>query len=146
MMRSTGGGYILVMKVSQSVEIQVGKLGTMILQPGTYYYGGSAKRGINTRIQRHFDKKKNTYWHIDYISNHPAVEVQEAWCFPGFSTVEHQLENQRSLSNDGILRGFGNGDCKVGCYSHLWREKRNLVPEDFAENYYIEINAFKSGN
>ena len=146
MKRATGGGYILVMNISQPAEAQIGKLGLMDLKPGTYYYGGSAQRGINARIQRHFSKEKKAYWHIDYLTSHPAVDVKEAWCYPDFSTVEHQLADCESLGNDGILKGFGNGDCTAGCSSHLWKGKRNLVPEDFAENYYIETNYSKSGN
>ncbi len=138
---TTVGGYILVMQVDNPVKIQIGKLGSMSIDTGSYYYGGSAKRGIEARIKRHFSKNKNRYWHIDYITSHSNVNVKEAWCYPGFPEVEHRLSSHSSLSNAGILRGFGNGDCQAGCSSHLWKAISKLMPEDFAENYYIAINS-----
>jgi len=140
MSQKPGGGYILVLRVQKAVSISIGKLGIIEMKFGRYYYGGSAKRGITARVCRHFAETKNPYWHIDYLTAHKDVDVTEAWCFPGFPAVEHALTHHKALTGEGILRGFGNSDCRSGCPQHLWKEKTHLAPEDFTENYYIEKN------
>lgn len=140
MKRSTGG-YVLVLQVLNSVTIQVGMLGKISMERGEYFYGGSARRGIRSRLARHFSTDKKPYWHIDYLTNNPAVRVIEAWCYPDFPEVEHALATSGKVSSEGILKGFGNGDCTRGCQSHLWKGHSKLKPEDLGQNLYIETNS-----
>lgn len=140
-MKKVSGGYILVIEVRHPLEIQVGKLGNMRCEPGQYLYGGSAKNGIASRINRHLKDKKKPYWHIDYLTNHPEILVQEAWCYPDQSKIEHKIAQHNKIQEDGVLRGFGNGDCKAGCFSHLWKVDGKIRAADFSEDYYIVTRA-----
>ncbi|MCF7803501.1 MAG: GIY-YIG nuclease family protein [Candidatus Marinimicrobia bacterium] len=140
-MQKVSGGYILKLTVSKETEIQVGKLGLMELTPGEYLYGGSAKKGIVSRINRHMEPEKKRYWHIDYLTTHPGVDIEEVWCFPGQSEIEHQLADHSQAGIDSILRGFGNSDCAQGCPAHLWKVTGEISPEDLSEDYYIVTHA-----
>ncbi|MBS1271728.1 MAG: hypothetical protein MAGBODY4_00860 [Candidatus Marinimicrobia bacterium] len=145
-MKKVAGGYILVLEVDSPVNIQVGKRGEMPMNPGRYLYGGSAKCGIAHRINRHFFGGENLHWHIDYLTHHPQVDVVEAWCYPDYPEVEHQLAAKDDLSDDEIFRGFGNGDCGRGCQSHLWKIKGKISAADFSEDYYIVTHAQQYSN
>jgi len=132
-----GGGYILVLEVANPTPIQVGKLGVLGLQPGRYYYGGSAKRGLTGRVARHFRRTKNVYWHIDYLTVHPEVALTEAWCYPGRADVEHLLPDLTEVETEGIPRKLGAGDCSRGCHSHLVRGIAPVTPDLIAPDYYV---------
>lgn len=136
-MKKISGGYVLVMEALNPSMVQVGKLGEIQLIPGLYYYGGSAKRGLAARIERHFKESKKTYWHIDYMTTHPQVDIVEAWCYPDQADIEHQLSGLDDTFLDDIPRGFGAGDCQSGCPAHLWRAQTQLEPEMISEDYYI---------
>jgi len=144
--KKVAGGYILVLEVGCPVDVQIGKRGEISLEPGRYLYGGSAKRGIAARVNRHFSGGETLYWHIDYLTRHPRVDVIEAWCYPDNSLVEHQLAAMENLSENGIFRGFGNGDCKEGCRSHLWKVTGEISAADFSEDYYIVAHAQQYSN
>ncbi len=126
-----------MMEAEKPSVVKVGKLGEIALQPGRYYYGGSAKNGMAKRIERHFNEDKKKYWHIDYMTSHPDVEVIEAWCFPDQTDIEHILSNLEQTITDNIPKGFGAGDCKRGCPAHLWKSMTELSPESISEEYYV---------
>jgi len=135
------GGYILVMKVLHHCSIQVGRLGLMKVRPGKYLYGGSARRGLEARINRHFRRAKTRYWHIDYLTLHSEIAVLEAWCYAGEYEVEHMLAGHASLEAGEILKGFGAGDCTEKCYSHLWKQNGTIEARDFSADYRIVKNS-----
>lgn len=136
-MKKISGSYILVIEALNPATVHVGKLGEMQITPGLYYYGGSAKRGLAARIERHFSEKKKRYWHIDYITTHPQMEIIEAWCYPDQFDVEHQLGGLEETYLNGILRGFGAGDCQEQCAAHLWMAEEQIVPESISDEFYI---------
>lgn len=136
-MKKISGGYVLVMEALNPSLVQVGKLGEMQLLPGLYYYGGSAKRGLAARIERHFRENKKQYWHIDYLTAHPQVDILEAWCYPDQANIEHMLGTLNETFLDDIPRRFGAGDCDKGCESHLWRAEIGLEPEMISNEYYV---------
>lgn len=63
------GTYVLLLKASQSAELQIGRFGQLALQPGYYFYVGSAlgPGGIRSRAGRHLRVAKSLRWHIDYL-------------------------------------------------------------------------------
>ena len=69
---SEPGTYILVFSVKEEMTFPVGKLGTLVLQPGTYVYVGSAHGpgGLAARVGRHLRPHKRAHWHIDYVTTH----------------------------------------------------------------------------
>jgi len=59
--------YILVINISEDLEIKIGQLGEVFFKEGDYIYIGSAKACLDARLRRHLRKDKKTYWHIDYL-------------------------------------------------------------------------------
>ncbi len=48
--------------------MRVGRLGVVKFRAGFYFYVGSAKRNLSTRLARHARRRKKLRWHIDYLS------------------------------------------------------------------------------
>ena len=51
----------------QENSIKIGKKGIFKFSKGYYVYTGSAKNGLKSRIQRHFNRTKKKFWHIILI-------------------------------------------------------------------------------
>ncbi|AZR72060.1 hypothetical protein BBF96_00825 [Anoxybacter fermentans] len=75
------GVYIIEMVLKKSICIKIGKLGTYELNPGYYYYIGTAQRNLKARIARHLQKEKRLRWHIDYLLQY--AEVLQIYTWPG---------------------------------------------------------------
>lgn len=109
------GSYILVIKLRQNKEIQIGKLGKIHFKKGFYIYVGSALNGLENRINRHIKKTKKKHWHIDYFLDFADIidifykerETKEECNIA--STFDKQLS---------IIAYFGCSDCR--CKSHLF--------------------------
>jgi len=114
-----GAGYVLVVALDSPVTIQVGKLGRFFFRSGCYLYFGSARRGLEARLARHFRKEKKLHWHIDYLLQHATP--LEAWQ----ASSEERLEclwAKAALGAPGaqvVAPGFGSSDCR--CPAHLVR-------------------------
>ena len=69
------GTYALILSCSTDFGIQIGRLGTMRLQPGYYVYLGSAlgPGGLRARIAHHQKPSPRPHWHIDYLRVHCRV-------------------------------------------------------------------------
>ena len=106
--------YQLFINVTKEIELKVGKLGKFIFPIGSYVYTGSAKKNIDKRIERHFSKKKNLYWHIDYLLNSDAVQIID---IKKSELIECSL-NKKTYGTI-IVRGFGSSDCNLCCGTHL---------------------------
>lgn len=106
--------YQLVLRLSRSVTLTVGKLGTFKFPAGVYVYTGSAKRGMDNRLKRHRSTHKKLRWHIDYLLAVDACDIVEIRKF-------HQTECAISQATPGriVAPGFGASDCGSGCGSHL---------------------------
>jgi Uri superfamily endonuclease len=123
------GIYILILKMSKSKNIRVGKLGRLYFRRGYYSYVGSAQgSGSEKRITRHFNvahgKNTTRKWHIDYLL--PQSEVICAV----FSPTDEALECvvAKILSEySGSIQGFGCSDCQ--CASHLFFTIGNIMDE-----------------
>ena len=106
--------YQLFINLSESIEIQIGKLGLFFFQKGNYVYTGSAKRNIEKRIKRHLSKDKTLHWHIDYLLSSDVSKIVK--------TVKSELDEcdlNKKLKGRIIVKGFGSSDCKQNCESHL---------------------------
>ncbi|MGB2770006.1 MAG: GIY-YIG nuclease family protein, partial [Candidatus Zixiibacteriota bacterium] len=69
------GIYQLLIRLPESVHIQIGKRGRYRFPKGYYIYTGSAKNGFRGRIKRHLRKEKKHFWHIDYLLDHASVKA-----------------------------------------------------------------------
>lgn len=117
------GVYTLVIPVFETMNLRIGSLGVLSVQPGTYLYTGSAlgkgSSGLNGRISRHLRASKKTHWHIDHLLRFSSVTELV------FSEAERNLECvvqkgiTASFDNAQVVRGFGSSDCRERCGGHL---------------------------
>lgn len=106
--------YCLLIKKETPGKLRIGKLGVFDFPPGCYVYTGSARRGIQARINRHLSDKKKHHWHIDYLLEESIIEDV-------FLSEKKECElNFKIFSLPGatlIAKKFGSSDCS--CRSHL---------------------------
>lgn len=108
--------YQLLIEVTRTVSVQIGRLGCFEFVAGNYVYTGSALRNFEARIRRHQSAVKKMHWHIDYLLAAPGVHVREVL---RYTEAECGI-NQRVVGSIPIP-GFGATDCRAGCGSHLKR-------------------------
>ena len=118
-----GGTYILVLKSTGTLSVEVGKLGVISLQAGFYYYVGSAfgPGGMRARLRRHCRVSKPVRWHIDYLST-AGSQALGGWCSYSARRLEHHWAAALATSEElqGVAR-FGCSDCR--CATHLYYSK-----------------------
>ncbi len=110
------GSYIVMLKLNKSMDISVGSLGNVRFKKGYYLYVGSAKKNLSSRIARHQRRRKNLFWHIDYLRKY----ADHCASFPLRASSDLECEIAGALneiSQWNILK-FGSSDC--GCDSHLF--------------------------
>lgn len=112
------GIYALLIKVKRKVNIQIGKLGKFEFPKGWYLYIGSGKNGLEKRVKRHLRKKRNLFWHIDYLLSAPDTEIEKVWIKEGGK----ECSLAKRIAQTDIFKipvpGFGSSDCR--CKSHLF--------------------------
>ena len=113
----TGSGpttYCLTLFVTEALEPRVGGLGRVRVPAGWLVYTGSARRGMEARIERHLRRRKPRRWHLDYLTCDPRVLVVAV-------SRHDEPECERNQRNGGevVVRGLGASDCRSGCGSHL---------------------------
>ena len=116
-MTSNSGLYQLHISLSDMETIEVGRLGRFSFPKGKYIYTGSAKRGLNARIDRHKRSGKNLHWHIDYLLEAMSAKITSVDIFEFQDGSECALN--QSVNGQHIVNGFGSSDCRNGCKSHL---------------------------
>jgi Uri superfamily endonuclease len=116
------GIYQLLIYLSKSTRIIIGKRGTFRFPRGYYVYTGSAKNGLAARVKRHLRKEKKRFWHVDYLLCHASV--RGAYLSPNEKADECSIA-QRTLNSPEakvIVPKFGASDCN--CSAHLVFFKR----------------------
>ncbi|OPY31747.1 MAG: hypothetical protein A4E32_01349 [Methanomassiliicoccales archaeon PtaU1.Bin124] len=112
------GSYLLILELPQRLEVVVGKLGKMSLQPGLYIYAGSAQSGLESRLGRHFSQDKKKHWHIDYLLEH--ADLIGAFLLEG---GDKECELNRMVDQTAgctrVGNGFGSSDCCCRTHLHL---------------------------
>jgi len=110
------GSYIIVLRLDQKANIEIGKLGKVNFPKGYYLYVGSAMKNLTRRIERHRRILKNKFWHIDYLRE------QSTFCtaIPIRSSNDWECEIAKSARKiaDWQIESFGCSDCS--CSSHLF--------------------------
>ena len=113
-----GGVYNLIIKLSKSKEINIGRLGTFAFPKGFYVYTGSAQNGLEKRINRHLSSSKKFHWHIDYLLSY--AKIVKVFRYIGDRNAECKLSRMIG-GYDGasvIANKFGSSDCD--CVTHLY--------------------------
>lgn len=110
------GSYILLIKLGDDKEIQIGKLRTIFFKKGFYVYIGSALNGLEQRINRHCRSEKKIHWHIDYFLQHANVLN----AFYKENNIREECKIAKSFEQRLTpIMNFGCSDCK--CRSHLFQ-------------------------
>lgn len=119
------GVYTLMLFLSKEILLKVGKLGTQRFPRGYYTYTGSAlgvgSSSLKHRVLRHLKKKKQKFWHIDFLLGHKNVHLVGLVA----AEIDRRVECKINLyikikeSAEVPVRYFGASDCKKNCGSHL---------------------------
>ena len=122
------GAYVLLLRLAQDEQMDIGRLGTFRFRRGEYAYVGSAMGGLDTRIARHLRTKKKRHWHIDYLLERASVtDVLE---FESSTRIECDLSDALASCEQSTtpVRRFGSSDCH--CLSHLhYLWERDQAPD-----------------
>jgi Uri superfamily endonuclease len=123
-----GGVYNLIIKLSKSKEINIGRLGTFVFPKGFYVYTGSAQNGLEKRINRHISGSKKVHWHIDYLLSY--AKIVKVLRYIGDRNAECKLSCMIGGydGSDVIVNRFGSSDCD--CVTHLYYFKNMPGIED----------------
>ncbi|KMP11721.1 hypothetical protein UR09_02605 [Candidatus Nitromaritima sp. SCGC AAA799-A02] len=115
------GAYALVLRVARRVNCKPKK--PWELEPGIYIYAGRASRGLPARLARHRKIKKTVRWHIDHLTVHRSVTVEDIFILPGRPELECAIVREllKSHGTSAPLSRFGSSDCKAACPAHLIR-------------------------
>ncbi len=110
------GIYILVLKLAEGANLEIGKLGKIRFQKGYYLYVGSARRNLSQRIQRHRRMRKRLFWHVDFLRANAEFHL----ALPIRTQDVLECEMARAIKNisDWEVPHFGSSDCS--CASHLY--------------------------
>jgi Uri superfamily endonuclease len=112
----TKGVYILIISINKKIQVKVGALGRLSFKKGLYAYVGSAQNNLEERIGRHLRKRKQKFWHIDYLLDHELVKVMRV--FYEETSKPDECRIAELLAEKGMsVKSFGSSDCK--CKSHL---------------------------
>ncbi len=118
---SAAGSYVLVLRLTRPISLQVGRLGVFTFPPAFYTYCGSAlgSGGLRGRLKHHLANSVSVHWHVDYLRRHCKV-----WEVDYLLTDERMecLWSRFFLSQEPSfvpVPDFGAGDCQNGCLAHL---------------------------
>jgi Uri superfamily endonuclease len=111
------GIYVLVIRLRDQASVSIGALGEITFEKGLYLYVGSAQTNLEQRVKRHLRKEKRKFWHIDYLLDSGAAEIEKVLCKEGSKVEECRLAIEIAKRGQAV-QGFGCSDCR--CRSHLF--------------------------
>jgi len=135
MPRSLKGSYILEFVIERPLRFNVGKLGPVTLEPGVYYYTGSARNALRGRLHRHFSGEGKLFWHIDHITK--QIQPRRAFYVESDEKLESRLVEIVLKKAVPAITGFGCSDSKTDV-THLFYSKRRC-------NFEVELSKFGEG-
>lgn len=112
------GSYALILRLSRSRRIRVGRLGVLDFSAGHYLYVGSAfgPGGLRARIAHHLRRATRPHWHIDYLRR--VCTVEDVWYVEGKRMECVWAKRLQGSPGVSAVPGFGCSDCR--CYAHLF--------------------------
>ena len=117
MMSKDRGAYILAFDIESDAYVNVGAMGEVFFQTGSYMYVGSAMNGLSARISRHTRRRKNKRWHIDYLldiaTNVVGMPIVAA------TNIEARVAKLLSDSYVPYMKDFGSSDSCMGTHLFL---------------------------
>ncbi len=124
-MLPANGIYTLIVFLSNEARLKVGKLGIQRFPAGYYTYTGSAlgagASSLKQRVKRHLQKRKQKFWHIDFLLAHESAFVTALIAARASKKAECNINYcvMKELRAKIPVVGFGASDCKQNCKSHL---------------------------
>ncbi|MBN1330431.1 MAG: GIY-YIG nuclease family protein [Candidatus Heimdallarchaeota archaeon] len=124
------GSYVLFFSNEYQINLTIGALGVLSFSPGNYIYIGSAlgPGGLVKRIERHLQKSKKIFWHIDYLTLNNSFSIKSYFEIYSEISLECIIAKivKESFNKDNIIiyKNFGSSDCC--CDSHLFHIKRSI--------------------
>jgi Uri superfamily endonuclease len=115
------GTYMLILRVSEPAQLDVGRMAHVSLSAGRYGYIGSAlgAGGLGGRLQRHLGTIAKPHWHIDYLR--AVAQWEQVWVCAQAQGREHAWAKLLVQWPDVSVAvpAFGTSDCR--CATHLFR-------------------------
>ncbi len=128
---SDKGAYVLEFHIVDPICLTVEKLGSFKLDPGWYYYVGSALNGLRGRLRRHILGKGKLHWHIDYLAG--ALAPSRIWYVFSIAKLESEIVKLVSGKCSSAIPGFGAGDSP--------RHKTHLFYSEKPRNFLSDLCA-----
>ena len=104
--------------MKKNCKIKIGALSKIDFKKGKYIYVGSAQKGIENRIARHYLRDKKNHWHIDYLLANKNVKIENYLYKEAGKKEECQIAAFLRHFEEPI-GNFGCSDCK--CEAHLFK-------------------------
>ncbi len=117
------GSYILIIKLPETEQINIGSLKSVRFHRGYYAYVGSAMGGLEVRLSHHLKKNKKLHWHIDYLLQ-KALITSIVLCETE-RRVECTIAQALKCQLDYVPR-FGSSDCRCGSHLFFHRNKKKM--------------------
>ena len=139
MSNNTPGTYILVLKLTNHADIEIGRTQSVSFEPGLYCYIGSAlgPGGLKARLRRHASVGVQIHWHIDYFLSHAKLI--------GAIVIEDRTRHECTWASwvsrvaGSCIDGFGASDCR--CKGHLFCLGESLDEGLFIKQALEALNA-----
>jgi Uri superfamily endonuclease len=113
----TKGIYQLLIYLPKDAWIVIGKKGKFKFPKGYYVYTGSARNGLEKRVERHLKKNKKHFWHIDYLLDFALIKKVFLFTNDEFDECALNLKTLEKSNAKIIMPKFGASDCD--CPAHL---------------------------
>ncbi len=117
--------YAIFFTISSDITVKVGQLGSFLFPSGNYIYVGSAKRNIQSRIQRHMQLEKRKRWHIDYIR--PYGEITHVQTYSSeLSECERAQQLFQQYKGQWIVKNLAHRTAAVFPTLFIIKNKRGM--------------------
>jgi len=125
--------YILLLRAETAFRPNHAAMEKHTFPKGWYTYQGSAQRGLEQRVARHFKREKPSRWHVDGVTTHPMVRPIGAVALGGvWSECKATMEMGGRWGLVAPVRGFGASDCRHGCPAHLFQSDQPITLEELS--------------
>ena len=105
------GIYQLLIHLPKNVSIVIGKKERLRFPKGYYVYTGSARNGLEKRIERHLKKNKKHFWQIDYLLDFASIKEIFLFTNGKFDECVLNLKLLEKPEAKIIMPKFGASDC-----------------------------------
>ena len=133
------GNYLLVLENDRNFSRGIGRLDIIDFPKGFYVYVGSAMHSLDSRIKRHYSKRKQTHWHIDYLTPQYMI-IKKSFPIRRAVSIESTLAGRLKLIAHRYIPGFGSSD--TGDPSHLFYFQENPIHQREFLNLLFDAYTF----